>query len=425
MPALSLALWVVSCRAPPAVEPGGAPTEAAEHATEATAADPDTADTPILVLLVGRGRGHTADASAIAAHLHGLDVALHTRTGAPEQESAIERYRVASRVAAEEHARAVLWVERDPTQGYTLHAVRPKERAIYVRRVERDPTAPSAGLEALGIVTRSIAGALVSDAPLEMDVIEVPPEPVAEPGPAAAAVTSPRTPAPDPAPRVRGRALLSVGYIGTSYARQIPWQSGMEVKAAWGWPFGLHVGAGYAAMQRARARSPIGSLDVRRHPTEVFAGWHRRTRNLWLGAELAFLVDPAVRRAHADGPETLARPDRTVVSTALAPRGRIGVIVVWRVEIFAAVAVEAWLSNVRHAVATASGDVREVLSPRRIRATTSAGVAVRLLPRENPGWIDPSRTQEPRTDRGRGRATDRGRHGPRSRCSAHAARRTG
>jgi hypothetical protein len=110
----------------------------------------------------------------------------------------------------------------------------------------------------------------------------------------------------------------------------------------------------------------------------VFAGWHWRMRSLWLGVEAALVVDPAIRRARGQDTQTVARPDRSLVSTAIAPRGRIGVIAAWRVEVFASVALEAWLSNVRHAVSAGPGDMRELLSPRRIRATTAVGVAVRL-----------------------------------------------
>ena len=59
-------------------------------------------------------------------------------------------------------------------------------------------------------------------------------------------------------------------------------------------------------------------------------------------------------------------------------RARASVVAVWRLEIFAALGLEVWLSQVRYAVEDRTGAVETVLSPRRVRAIVAAGVAVRL-----------------------------------------------
>jgi hypothetical protein len=63
---------------------------------------------------------------------------------------------------------------------------------------------------------------------------------------------------------------------------------------------------------------------------------------------------------------------------ALSPRARLGVVAVWRLELFVALGLELWLSNTRYGIQTSGSESAVVLHPHRVRAWTSAGVAVRI-----------------------------------------------
>jgi hypothetical protein len=327
-----------------------------------------------IVLLAIDGPEAAEQAEAISGHVHGL-VELVTSAARPEHDDDRAWYELAVREAERTGAVAVFWVARADERHYVLSVVRPERREIRWRKVELEPEAVSAGMEALGIITRATTSALLADAALQMETTPIPapaPAPApSQPRPPSAAKRSPTAPS-------RGRAVLAVDYTGTSYAHELPWQSGVGLEAGWAWRFGLHAMVGYTAYQRVRAESPLGRVELTRHPIVALLGYHRRHRALGYGGDAGLIVDYARRHAIAGQPEVAAARDKGNVTTALTLRARGSVVVVWRLEVFAAVGIEAWLSRVRYAVADAGGDLHTVLVPRTVRATVVAGLAVRI-----------------------------------------------
>jgi hypothetical protein len=166
--------------------------------------------------------------------------------------------------------------------------------------------------------------------------------------------------------------------VGTSFAREVAWQSGVGFGFGWVWPFGLHLGADYTLMQRVRADATGSAIVVARHPVAGAVGYSWRYRSLYVDGDAVVILDYATRHGSSTADGLSAAPDRGRFTVGLGPRARVALIAVWRLEVFAQVGVEFWLSRVRYAVQTASGATREVLSPRRVRATAGAGLAVRL-----------------------------------------------
>jgi hypothetical protein len=330
-----------------------------------------------IVLLVPTHGEEAARADAIAAHLSGLPVEVAVVQIEALGGELSTKHAEAERIATVHDAAAVLWVESPRTGTLELQLVRPGRREVLHRAVSTDPDAPEAGLEALGVVARSVTAALLADHPIEMEVIALPDEPK----PAAPATVEPLPPAPAPAPapaRTRGRARIALGYVGTSYAREIAWQSGVDFAAAWVWPFGLHVGAGYGLMQRARADAGSAAIEVTRHPISATVGYGHRWRSLFFEGEAVAILDYATRSGSTTAGELAPARDRGHTTFALGPRGRLAVVAAWRVEVYVQVGMEVWLGRIRYAVQTPEGATAVVLQPRRVRAHTGAGIAVRL-----------------------------------------------
>lgn len=331
------------------------------------------AEAPAVVLL-GIDEPDAAErAEAIAAHVHGL-ATLVASDARPATDDARAWYELAAREARERSAVAVFWVEATEDGHYVLSVVRPERREIRWRRIAMDPSSPSAGIEALGVITRATTSALLADSALQMETTTIP-EPVPEAAPQREPPSPPRV---APRPRARGRALLAASYAGTSYAREVAWQSGIGLEGGWAWPIGVHASLGYTIYQRTRATSELGRLEVVRHPIAATVGYHRRIRALGFGGDAGLLLDYTRRHATTDAPDVEAGRDRGRLTTAITARVRGSVLAVWRLEVFAAIGVEAWLSDVRYAVETRDGELGVVLTPRRVRATVAAGVAVRL-----------------------------------------------
>lgn len=335
-------------------------------------AQSDASAQPTILLLAIDGPDAAEQAEAISGHVHGLaDVVASAAR--PKQESDRGWYELARREAHSHHAVAVFWVAREDDSHWVLSVVRPERREIRWRRVEIDPASPSAGIEALGVITRATTSALLADTALQMETTPIP-----APAPVPSTSAPPPEAKPEASPPTRGRAVIAVGYAGTSFAREAKWQSGVALEAGWAWRFGLHALVGYTAYQRVRAQSSLGRVELSRHPISAWLGWHGRTRALGYGADAGVIVDYAKRHAIARGSDVEAERDHGGVSTALAARVRGSVVVVWRLEVFAAVGLEAWLSRVRYAVRDGAGELHDVLTPRRVRATVSAGLAVRI-----------------------------------------------
>lgn len=328
-------------------------------------------EAPTVVLLGVDGPDAAERAEAITAHVHGL-ATLVASDARPAADDSRAWFELAVREARERSAVAVFWVDAQNDGHYVLSVVRPERREIRWRRIAIDPAAPSAGIEALGVITRATTSALLADSALQMETTPVP-----EPAPEVAP-SSESTPKPAQPPRVRGRFVLGASYTGTSYAREIAWQSGLGLEGGWAWPIGVQATVGYTLYQRARSESALGRLELVRHPFALLVGYHRRVRALGFGGDVGLMLDYTRRHATTSAPDVEAGADRGRLTTAITLRARGSVLVVWRLEVFAAIGVEAWLSDVRYAVEQRNGDLGVVLTPRRARATAAAGVAVRL-----------------------------------------------
>jgi len=218
---------------------GPAPASPAAEVT-ATATEPRR----VVVGVIEGGRiDAVAVAQALRGHLADLGVgpAVEVRPAASLAEQlGWARERLAEGVGA------IVWIEEATAgQGSAVYLLLGAPERLYTRHLDT-PDDPLETREILGVVIRGLVASLAaSEAPADMEVIavpvvEAPPPPVPAPAPAAAP--------PKPAPPPRLRLLLGLGYVGSSYAAQLPWGSGLGLELGFLGPRGLVVAVGGAGL---------------------------------------------------------------------------------------------------------------------------------------------------------------------------------
>jgi hypothetical protein len=282
--AVIVAAGVGPCRA--AAEPG--PSGAVP------AAEP-TAPTPIYVVrAAGTDPGLLAAVETARARLQGQGVVLTVAAARPDETAAAR----ARALVAGGLARGVFWFDErapDEIRVFMLAA----DGSAWVRRVPVEPTAAEATREAVWLIVESSSLALATGeevVAMEQAGAElVAGDPAGTPA-SDAAESEPveREPAvreplpPEPAPPRRPAIHLGLGYLGESFAPQVPWQSGVGIDGAVDLGRRFRVGLGYGLLLPWRGGDPPVTW---RHRVELRGGVRRLVR-AWV--ELYALVGGAL-----------------------------------------------------------------------------------------------------------------------------------
>ncbi len=312
---------------------------------------------------------------AMQAQLMGISARLVVRE-AGAGETMRERIDRALSLATEEAATAVFWIEMDSSGQllhYTVEAGR-GDRAL-VRRTGTDAGSRSAQLEGAAVITRRSTDALLRGAEIGVGFEEVRPEPVPADKPTDDAPATKRPTATTEA-LPRGAFRFALGYSGSTYAPEVPWQSGLVLRAGWRFPFGLLVDAGYTLTLPARRRVAGVELTVVPHPVEVAVGYQREWSRLAVAAELDGIVDYATRRTLSAERDVVTTKDDGRFVLGLAPRARLEFLAtpVFRVFVSGGILVFpgafAYVADLPERSA--------FLRPWRVRAQARAGIAFSL-----------------------------------------------
>jgi hypothetical protein len=176
----------------------------------------------------------------------------------------------AKKLAASEHAIAVIWLELRPTDVSVL--LYQANGHLYARDLAVDGSAASQS-EAIAIILRSAIAAILEGSSVGMTEIQLP-APPAPPAPPASSAPPPR------APRRGDRASVRAGasYVGSLFARKTAWEHGAALvltaaPPASRWFFGLD----YTHFVALELTSAEVTAKIRRHPVEVFTGITQRS----------------------------------------------------------------------------------------------------------------------------------------------------
>lgn len=327
---------------------------------------------------------------ALEAQLTGTGTTLHwhTLTGlGTDLRAAIDQ----GKPLSEEHAAlGVFWLDASGSDDWLLYLMDASGERVLARRIEAAAASPAATIEAIAVIVREAAAALVAGRPIAMaPVATVPadpaPEPAVEPtapiapAPAPPTARSPIAASPPTAPPTQtpGAFRFALSYVGSPLSEDQPWQSGLGLQLSAFHEAGLFVGLGYTLLPTINARAAGFALTVHRRPIRVlFGAGMALGRSLRVDAEGAGLLDVATRTTLST-PET-AEPTRAdtklIVGASIA--ARLSWIPQPSVELFLSLGADVFLNRFDY-VSERDGMQQTLLSPWPLSPTAELGIAFR------------------------------------------------
>jgi hypothetical protein len=305
-------------------------------------------------------------------------------------------------LARSENAAGVFWLDAANQDDWKLYLLDPDGERLLVRGVGSSVESFPAAVEAVGVIVRGSAIALLYGQALgrtgEAEVTSSAwvqigtdgrhkgslrgreEDPVGEKGQDKTGALLVRIKTPSTAgagedPEGTG-FRLAAAYRGSDFATQTGWQSGVGLWAGWVSVAGLYAGAGYTFTGSESVRRDPVQLSVQRHPIELFGGYRFGGRIVRFDAELGAVFDVMSRRAGVPQAGFAASQDRSRLVFGLAPRTRVEYAPFGGAALYAGLGVSFFANNFEYV-----GDfvAREVLlGPRPVRVEIEAGLAVYL-----------------------------------------------
>jgi hypothetical protein len=316
---------------------------------------------------------------ALLAQFALVDAQLLLRDEEAAQAGAPMHVRMASaqELASEHHALAVLWLEAEPLGRWFVHVLDARHERVVVRRVDaRDAQRPAA-IEAVAVMAREAARAVIAGDPAPSDeasTVAAPrsrasePAPAAEPTPAA----SEPPPAPPEPSSTHSRSLgarLSLGYVGSDFASNAAFSHGVGLSARAQLFGSVYLGLG-VALTGAVEPADADGLAIYRIPGQLFGGYRAPLASqLFADLELGLLLEALRREAGA----ATATPDTTRFLAGLSPRVRFE----WRpwppIGLYVGGGVDLLVTNLRYEALDPARAV--LLRPSWVRPALEAGIA--------------------------------------------------
>jgi hypothetical protein len=304
---------------------------------------------------------------ALTSQLAELGVEVQTstgRAGAPNSATAL--------ASSRRDVLAFVWIEGTP-DALVIHFYEPAGTSLRERRIPVTDT-DAASLEEVAVVVRSAASALLERAR------DQGPEQIPPPRPLPQLELPPPRPAPAPALALPPRSALfqlSLGAVGQPYAPDLGWQGGVLLAAAWRPNRGHWLLGGAATwFPPVEYRTEQLSLELRRHPGELFVGWESRLADspISFRAEGGLTLDAVVRRTGRVSDSLELAPQDTRWSAGASTRLRVAWTPTPRLWLFAAGGADFVFNRFDHVLEDEAET--PVISPLRVRPRGQMGVAL-------------------------------------------------
>jgi hypothetical protein len=309
-----------------------------------------------------------------------------------EPSSAIEQRMDAMKQSAIEHrAVAVFWLDVRTADRWFLYAVDAQVEHMVLRPLVAKPDSREATIESVAVIVRATTDALLHGETLPAAV--VPPLAAAVVPPPAAQKAKPTTPWPVVnADRNTSALRLAAGYVGTTFAKQLKWQSGLGVRADWVWSAGPFLGLGYTFFEVAEFNRPEPiRFTLARHPIALRSGLRFASGDFTftgeLDAEIELREGTSTNNLNVVGDSMFTasnRPPRVVYSVCPKLESEFS-ITSW-LRVYAGAGADIVLSSVDYKVdkITNPPDMADkpkdppqpILEPSPVRLTVQAGIAV-------------------------------------------------
>lgn len=283
-----------------------------------------------------------------------------------------ERIPISVRLAKQNSAKGVLWLDVRLTDHWFLYAMDAEAERVVVRPLLVRTESVPAAVESIAVISRASAQALMQGEPVQGEPVVQPAPPPPTAAPPAPPPTAP-SPAPTAAP-ASSRLQLSLAYLGTTFASQQPWQSGLQLGAAWAWRSGLLLSLGYAWIPAHRFGDEL-VFSVQRRPFCIGGGWALRFgESLTVTGSLGATIDIQSRHTVKVPSGTAAEDDATRILVAASPTATAQLDISPWLAAFVGLGADVFLNDFDY-VGGAGGE-QTLLDADRARLRALAGVAI-------------------------------------------------
>ena len=326
------------------------------------------------IVVVMSAPGNASPLHGVTAQLRELEVEVMSAAGRTAKLSeAVTDAGVASKQAG---ALGTFWIGTYGERA-TLFLYDATRARVLMRAVPTSES-PTAREEQMAIIVRSTVIALLEHAEPEMDVIELPSEPVRDT--ARQVETKPQS-APS---RRRGLQATGPRRHGASAAISASVVSALLTER---WSFGgalsarvylpaAYLGAGFALHAPVDTKLGTVGFQLTRRPIELFAGYRWSGRVVSVALELAFQADALLRMTKTSDVISTTASEQTTWVFSLSPRARVERELVSGWLIFAAAGLETTLSRVEYVVVQSAAE--EVMALPRWRPRFELGIQLSL-----------------------------------------------
>ena len=328
---------------------------------------------------------------AVEAHLTGTGTTLHwhpmtTTSGSADLRTAIEQGRP---IAREHEAAGVFWLDASDRADWLLYLMNTGGDRIVARRLEGASATPSASVEAVALIVRESAAALIADLPIAMDPVAAPPTAADVNAAPTAAPTSP-TASTSPAPSADapaspttttafapGALRVSLAYAGTPLANEVPWQHGLCLRALGVTDSGWFAGLAFTLFSSVDVDSEEASVSLQRRPFRAILGREFPvTEGVRIALDLSAIVDLTTRRTTTTADDTKATDSETQVILGGGVAARIAWALQPTVDLFVGVGVDGFLNRFDYVVERDAGLIA-LVSPWAVSPVAELGLAFR------------------------------------------------
>lgn len=307
---------------------------------------------------------------ALATQLSLLEAKLHYETPTAAQLDPVERLQVARQTATRLDAVAVFWLELPASGPWLLYAVDARAERMIMRPLAAHSQSPEADVEAVALIVRATTDALLHGEQL----------PAANPpAPSSARVQSkPLAPWPvEHLPQGESALRITGAYVGSTFARQLPWQHAFSLRAAWLWPSGTYVGLGFAFIPSLRFDIRPVRFNIDRYPMSLHAGLRFSFAPWTFSGELGAEVELRNRRTVSAVDTYEPDPPQLKVIYNVCPKLEAEYAITPWLVTFIGAGIDVVVGNFAYTIQNMeTKESRFILEPHWIRLTLQVGVGI-------------------------------------------------
>jgi hypothetical protein len=303
---------------------------------------------------------------ALVTQLLPLPVELHFAVRDEAASGGIEQRLDLVKAAITEHAAiAAFWLEVRGNGRWFLYAVDSQVDRVVLRPLNAKPESLEALVESVAVIARATTDAVLHGEPLPEEARPPPPTPPSPPPATASPVLHASTPT--------SALRLAAEYVGTTFARKLPWQSGFGLRADWLWSAGPYIGIGYTFFGSADFKLPSVTFTVDRYPVSVHSGLRFAVDPFVFSAELGIEIELRSRRTiSAMGLDPDPERRRTVYS--ICPKLESEYAITSWLRVYTGLGLDFVLANFGYALELPERTV--IVEPHWLRMTVHAGIAI-------------------------------------------------